>query len=204
MHCGPTQIRKSCLPLTGFHLALSLWIWLGWCGRCTVRVIEISSIPSHALDSSPYNSAATTDRALWRKEETELWFVQTQASRNEEGWSNDVISFLDLRPGSHSPEQKTTTLPLVTLPPKGRLCALVTFRVQRHGSIECCGTFNWSVLITASTRLGALQAQKHGNILAKVHIFSLWKRAAKQANACEQMKWVSLRRIQEFRAGDLK
>lgn len=130
------------------------------------------------------------------------WWVNHPATCNEHGWSNHVISFLYLRPGSHSPEQKTATLPMVTLPPNGRLCASVTFRVQRHGSIECCGTFNWSVLITASTRLGALQAQKHDNILAKVNFLSLRKRAAKQANTCEKIKWVFLRRIQDFREGD--
>lgn len=98
-------------------------------------------------------------------------------------------SSLYLRPGSHSPKTKTTTLPLATLPPNGRLCTSVTACVRRQGSIECCDTLNWSVLIAASTWLGALQAQKHGDILAKVSCL-IGKRAAKQTR--EEVKWMFL------------
>ena len=74
-NCGPRAYITKRLLLTGFHLAQSRGLWFGWCRRCTVRVIEISSISSQALDSSLHDSAATTNGALWRKEQTELHIV---------------------------------------------------------------------------------------------------------------------------------
>ena len=75
-----------------------------------------------------------------------------------------VITMLYLRPRPHAPEQKSTTMSQVTRPPNGRFCPSVAFRVRRLGSTKFCNTFHCSVLIPASTRLGALQAQRKDNM----------------------------------------